>query len=417
MSRNSDKVVNGRRLKPDLDNPCCVTAIEKRFSASAGSFYFLVRFTKFTSLLHAVRFRITYYTAFGDKLGCLPDTDLSDIEIYGRDFETAVPAPENAEDIEVSLVSFIVSGVEINYKPGGVTEYPFRPFEKSSTAKAFRSIIRSAVGYPAASGRFWVCACGNVNFNSENRCLGCGANKTDVFAAAEKVSAAERPKTAEDLAREAKARAGRKRLKKWFAAGAAVLAALIIAGLGVGFLAPFGKIKQGGVTYRKNDGEYVVIAFDDSAAELEIPDKVRGVKVVAIDNGAFSYKENLKKIVLGENIRYIDRESFRNCYALMTVTMPDSLIEIAYSAFEGCRRLSTVKLSQKLDVIGSRAFCGCVSLKKITIFPEISKIGAGAFDNPELNVIFKGTEKQWANVKKVSAFSNKTTFTFASDLS
>ncbi len=108
--------------------------------------------------------------------------------------------------------------------------------------------------------------------------------------------------------------------------------------------------------------------------------------------------ENVEKIILGENVKYIldgvfnkllklktvegnnveeiEGYAFSGCFQLTTVVLPNATKSYSHAFFH-CAQLSTVILS-KLTEIGEGFFEGCTSLKNLDI-PKVTNIKEGAF--------------------------------------
>ena len=78
------------------------------------------------------------------------------------------------------------------------------------------------------------------------------------------------------------------------------------------------------------------------------------------------YKDQIKKIEIGEGITLIGPNSFME-YAVGEVVFPDSLTSIGNYAFYHCPNLSTVAIPQNVVEIGFAAFSGCPSLYEIDV--------------------------------------------------
>jgi len=98
-------------------------------------------------------------------------------------------------------------------------------------------------------------------------------------------------------------------------------------------------------TYTLDDANRATITgYNGSAAALYIPGEIDGHEVVAIGDGAFEDRTDLR-----------------------TVMIPDSVTEIGSCAFNNCTNLSNVTLSQNLKYMGGKAFGSCEKITKIEI--------------------------------------------------
>lgn len=89
---------------------------------------------------------------------------------------------------------------------------------------------------------------------------------------------------------------------------------------------------------------------------------------------------NVKKLVVGEGVRYLGKFSFAVCCNLQEVTLPSTLQRIGESCFADCGVLAGVELPEGLMVIEDNGFSGC-GLTELSFPSTLVEIGAGAFAN------------------------------------
>lgn len=126
------------------------------------------------------------------------------------------------------------------------------------------------------------------------------------------------------------------------------------------------------------------------------------------DGGIYSIKDifgnSFKHVELGNNIKLIPSDSFKDCLSLETVnitnncdsigdsafsgcanlkaiTIPDSLRTISRSLFEGCSKLQSIRIPNEVTCIKNSAFKGCVALDSINIPANIISMGYSVFQN------------------------------------
>ena len=111
-------------------------------------------------------------------------------------------------------------------------------------------------------------------------------------------------------------------------------------------------------TYTLDDANRATITgYNGSAAALYIPGEIDGHEVVAIGDGAFEDRTDLR-----------------------TVMIPDSVTEIGSCAFNNCTNLSNVTLSQNLKYMEGRAFGSCEKITKIEIPKSLEWCGSTLYD-------------------------------------
>ncbi|HGD7096792.1 TPA: leucine-rich repeat domain-containing protein [Enterococcus faecium] len=141
----------------------------------------------------------------------------------------------------------------------------------------------------------------------------------------------------------------------------------------------------------------------DYIADLEIPDKIKGIEVTAIRDRAFA-NITFKSIKLPDSIKYIGKEAFRES-DVKELILPKNLEVIDDRVFQFANNLEgTLIIPENVRYIGQYAFQS--NYLTSIIFPKsLEIIEEGAFLYSELeNVEFKGNGK---NLRKigVDAFS------------
>lgn len=202
------------------------------------------------------------------------------------------------------------------------------------------------------------------------------------------------------------------------------------------------------------DGTCRFHSYLGSANELSIPKEIMGLTVTSIDDEAlkdkvsltfvnipdtvlviglraFAYCFNLKTVVIGKGVRFINSQAFQSCTSLTGINVQNveaighfafshctsmtsfrsqnQLTYIGENAFEYCTSLNFIRFSNTLETISSFAFKNCSALTTITFPDSLTKIGLRAFQNcTGLETINFGTG---ALVIDEYAFENCTTLT------
>lgn len=162
-----------------------------------------------------------------------------------------------------------------------------------------------------------------------------------------------------------------------------------------------------------NDGKCWAVAginAENGALRVEIPEKYRGLPVVAISSEAFASSIHLRSIELPNSIKYIGNNAFDGCSNLESINIPESLEHLGPQAFDGCGKLPvteyngalylgsesapyTVLISAKstdfdgvctvhndTKIIYGAAFDHCTEIDRIIIPNGIRYVGIGAFE-------------------------------------
>ena len=92
-----------------------------------------------------------------------------------------------------------------------------------------------------------------------------------------------------------------------------------------------------------------------------------------------SFRSQISRVILNENITSIGTWAFFDCGALISVDMPESLITIGDYAFDNCSALSEIAIPDGVTSIGKQAFYFCENLTGFFIPSNISFIDEQAW--------------------------------------
>ena len=107
-----------------------------------------------------------------------------------------------------------------------------------------------------------------------------------------------------------------------------------------------------------------MIPTDNYPKYIEVPEYYHGKKIENISYNVFNNKEDIVKINILSDIKYIEAQGFGGCTNLSELNIPDSVISIGSSAFFQTPSLYTIELPSNLTEIQSNAFSnsGIVSI-------------------------------------------------------
>ena len=109
--------------------------------------------------------------------------------------------------------------------------------------------------------------------------------------------------------------------------------------------------------------------------------------VTSIGAGVFKGCFNLTEINLEEGLLEIGADAFAYCASLSTITVPSSVMSIQERAFNNCTNLAEIKLQEGLQTIGNGAFLGCASLSHFELPSTITSIGFETFQDCSLQYV------------------------------
>ena len=148
--------------------------------------------------------------------------------------------------------------------------------------------------------------------------------------------------------------------------------------------------------YEKTDhGDEIANFFAalDANKTLTVPNGV-----VTLPGYAFSAYTGVRKVILPESVKTVDRYAFENCYDLETVEMP-AVEEIEFRAFHYCHNLKYIKLPSTLKTMGHGVFYECSALAEGGLTVDMSEVDG---ENVEIgNYMFNASSLFTVNGKKV----------------
>ncbi|MDE7325213.1 MAG: leucine-rich repeat protein [Lachnospiraceae bacterium] len=146
-----------------------------------------------------------------------------------------------------------------------------------------------------------------------------------------------------------------------------------------------GYLMYQGLYYEILDKESVGIVdyYDLEISMLTIPDTIfyrgKAYRVTEIYEDVFSCCYDLKKLVVGNNVRVLGENAFNGCSALSEVVLGDGLREIRGHVFEGCESLEKISIPEGVTTLGEEVFCGCTALSHITLPETLTLLGDSMF--------------------------------------
>ncbi len=162
----------------------------------------------------------------------------------------------------------------------------------------------------------------------------------------------------------------------------------------------FGSNKNADETNRCGDFEYNkltdttveitgYIGFD---SDIVIPSNLDGYKVTSIGCClSYSFKENLKSVVISEGITTIGESAFE--FSLLeSVKLPSTLKNIGYMSFWACENLTEINIPEGVERIEDGAF-GCTNIKSFYIPASVTYCDA-PFDFNVLNEVVVDEDNQ-----------------------
>ena len=129
--------------------------------------------------------------------------------------------------------------------------------------------------------------------------------------------------------------------------------------------------KEGYLSYciyqKPDETKYVEITRCDYNAKgaVEIPTKIKDIKVTSIGNEVFFGCSELTSIEIPSSVTSIGNFAFSGCSGLTGIEIPSSVTKIGEAAFSGCSRLTSINVEAGNEVYDSRDNCNAI-IKKAT---------------------------------------------------
>lgn len=165
----------------------------------------------------------------------------------------------------------------------------------------------------------------------------------------------------------------------------------IVVSLGLAFGTNLGLTETQAAEYIDNGtwGDNITWTFDGSTLTFRGTGAMPDAKITWPDSHIYvihvpwwgdSYRQRLKRVVIGEGITRVGSFNFAEVYPNLTsVTLPSTLNSIGVEAFINCKKLQKIVFPSKLKSIEDYAFSDCTKLSNVTLPSSITKIGEGAF--------------------------------------
>lgn len=129
--------------------------------------------------------------------------------------------------------------------------------------------------------------------------------------------------------------------------------------------------KEGYLSYciyqKPDETKYVEITRCDYNAKgaVEIPTKIKDIKVTSIGNEVFFGCSELTSIEIPSSVTSIRDQAFSSCSGLTGIEIPSSVTKIGEAAFSGCSGLTSINVEAGNEVYDSRDNCNAI-IKKAT---------------------------------------------------
>lgn len=125
----------------------------------------------------------------------------------------------------------------------------------------------------------------------------------------------------------------------------------------------------------RNAGEFLARFYNSGIKKVEFGSNIEIIYPLLL------VRNQLREVILPENIKYIGFAAFAGNKKLETVIAEKLDDCIAFSVFQGCKSLRNVEIKGLCESIGDKAFADCESLQKIVLPQGIVALGDSTFAN------------------------------------
>lgn len=122
-------------------------------------------------------------------------------------------------------------------------------------------------------------------------------------------------------------------------------------------------------------GNAVFKGYSGTEAILEIPEKIDGYTVTEIGTACLEDNDIVTEVIIPDSVVTIQQQAFMWKTELKRVELGNNVKDISYQAFFGCTGLEAIEFPDTLTSIGTSAFYKCTSLKNIHLPKSVVSFG------------------------------------------
>ncbi len=151
-------------------------------------------------------------------------------------------------------------------------------------------------------------------------------------------------------------------------------------------------------------------AKDWFAHKEQIKGIIIGDEVTSIGSYAFRNITAAEGIRIGDSVGFIGENAFSYCSGLKNLVFPSRLTTIEDSAFYACDGLESISIPDNVSHLGKSTFAFCDNLKTVNIGAGVSYIGSDCFNSKSVleNISVSENNKSYCSVDGVLFSKDKT---------
>ena len=137
---------------------------------------------------------------------------------------------------------------------------------------------------------------------------------------------------------------------------------------------PYVHISRGELYSSNDEVPDAMFVFCNQIKEIVLPENI-----IAIGDWAFQNCDSLANVNIPKSVSTLGKYSFYECAELLSISVPEKIKTIHEATFYGCVNLVEIKLSSQLERIENYAFYKCAKVASFGNLPNIKNIGKYAF--------------------------------------
>lgn len=151
-------------------------------------------------------------------------------------------------------------------------------------------------------------------------------------------------------------------------------------------------------------GTVRIVAYDGSSHFVEIPNRIRGNEVTALDSSLFFEHEELEAVVMPDTVEVLGHRLFEKCTSLQSVRLSSNLKQIGSGVFARCNRIGRVTVNSPVVSAEAKLFMGA-SVEELAFGPRVREFDLAEFGLKELERISVDPANEALSTDGLAVFS------------
>lgn len=140
------------------------------------------------------------------------------------------------------------------------------------------------------------------------------------------------------------------------------------------------ELRFGPFTYTvRSSGAVRIISYDGNARLVEIPERIEGGEVVALDSGLFCGHDEIEEATIPDSVENLGHRVFEGCSGLRHVRLSGGLRQVGSGAFAHCGHIDVVEVNSPVVSVEGKLLAG-LSAGRIAFGPQVREVDLSGFD-------------------------------------